>query len=233
MFETLAAGFWLLSSVLFLSLTEEKGATEGGGNPFAVAKEHLGYVFSDGQLGLFILTRGLLIATALAPPFMVALQAQDVREGVAGLGWLLLASALASLCSSYVWGRLADVSSRKVLMLSGACAGVALLLTVLCARLDWLRETWQLPVLLFGLMVAYEGVRLGRSTHLVDMANPDKRAAYTALSNTVIGVLLLLGGVFSVVAKVYGEVTVLAWFCGMSFAACLSASRLREVQSED
>ena len=229
----MAAGFWLLSSVLFLSLTEEKGATEGGGNPFAVAKEHLGYVFSDGQLGLFILTRGLLIATALAPPFMVALQAQDVREGVAGLGWLLLASALASLCSSYVWGRLADVSSRKVLMLSGACAGVALLLTVLCARMDWLRETWQLPVLLFGLMVAYEGVRLGRSTHLVDMANPDKRAAYTALSNTVIGVLLLLGGVFSVVAKVYGEVTVLAWFCGMSVAACLSASRLREVQSED
>ena len=229
----MAALFWILSSMLFLSLTEEQGATEGGGNPIAVVKSHLGYLLHDRQLGLFILTRGLLIATALAPPFMVALQAQDAQQGLAGLGWLLLASALASLCSSYVWGRLADVSSRKVLILAGACAGVALLCTVLSARYQLLQQAWLLPVLLFGLMVAYEGVRLGRSTHLVDMADAEKRAAYTALSNTVIGVLLLLGGLFSVVASLFGELVVLSLFAAMSFAAMLSAYKLQEAQSND
>jgi len=229
----MAALFWILSSMLFLSLTEEQGGTEGGGNPIAVVKSHVGYCLHDRQLGLFILTRGLLIATALAPPFMVALQAQDAQQGLAGLGWLLLASALASLCSSYVWGRLADVSSRKVLILAGACAGVALLCTVLSARYQLLQQAWLLPVLLFGLMVAYEGVRLGRSTHLVDMADAEKRAAYTALSNTVIGVLLLLGGLFSVVASLFGELVVLSLFAAMSFAAMLSAYKLQEAQSND
>ena len=42
----------------------------------------------------------------------------------------------------------------------------------------------------------HQGVRLGRTTHVVDMADEDSRAAYTALSNTIIGVVLLAGGIF-------------------------------------
>jgi hypothetical protein len=38
------------------------------------------------------------------------------------------------------------------------------------------------------------GVRLGRKIYLVDMASGDNRAAYVAVSNTLIGVLMLAGG---------------------------------------
>ena len=85
-------------------------------------------------------------------------------------------------------------------------------------------------MLLFGLMIAYQGVRLGRATHLVDMADKDTRAAYTALSNTIIGLLLLAGGVFSLVANWFGGEMVLVIMAGMSGLAIMAAWRLDEVQ---
>ncbi len=226
----LAGLCWLGASGLFLGLSEEKGATEGGGNPLTVAIKNFHSLWSDRQLRLFIITRALLTATALAPPFMVALSVSTAQTGFEGLGGLLLASSLATLCSSYIWGRLADRSSRKVLILSGACAGLALALTVAGAYLKFITLPWVLPALLFGLMVSYEGVRLGRATHLVDMASADQRAVYTALSNTIIGVLLLAGGGFSIIAGVYGETAVLLLFAVMSLLSMVFACRLDEVQ---
>ena len=72
---------------------------------------------------------------------------------------------------------------------------------------------------------------MGRSTHLVDMADADTRAAYTALSNTIVGVLLIAGGIFGIVAAVAGEATVLALFSVMCLGAALTALGLEEVQN--
>ena len=93
----------------------------------------------------------------------------------------------------------------------------------------------QQPVLLlastlFVLMVAHRGVRLGRSTHLVDMAGVERRAAYTALSNCLIGLLLVLGGGFGLIAQLAGVPAVLAVFSLMCVGAAFGAYGLREVQ---
>lgn len=226
-----AALFWLTAGFLFSTLKETAGATEGGANPVSVARENLRYLIDDRELRLFIITRSLLVSTALAPPFMLALKAESMQDNISGLGWLLLASSLASLLSSYVWGRLSDRSSRKVLLLAGLGGGLSLTLTVIASQADWLNVPWLLPFLLFSLMIAYGGVRLGRSVHLVDIADQDKRAVYTALSNTIIGIILLLTSLFSIVASLYGEVVVLAMFALMSFASMSSAYLMREAQA--
>ena len=90
-----------------------------------------------------------------------------------------------------------------------------------------------LPALLFTLMIAHQGVRLGRSVHVVDMANLDNRATYTALSNSVVGLLLLGGGAFGIIAQLFGIGVVLALFAVMAAMAIAAASRLEEVQSTD
>ena len=95
---------------------------------------------------------------------------------------------------------------------------------------SWLQNGFVLPVLLFGLMIAYQGVRIGRSTHLVDMADENRRAAYTALSNTIIGVVLVAGGVFGIVADIAGIPAVLGIFALMSAGAVVTAYGLDEVQ---
>lgn len=226
----MAGILWLAAGLLFTRLKEEKGATEGGGNPYSLALENIDCLKNDRQLVLFICTRALLISTALAPPFMVALGFGAGAAELSDLGLLLLASSLASLCSSYLWGRLSDQSSRWVLILAAVLVSVTLGVTVITASSDLMASPWLLPSLLFGLMVAYEGVRLGRSPHLVDMANEDKRATYRAMSNTLIGILLLLGGFFSVIAKHQGEVMVLLIFAVMCLLAIVPAWFLKEVQ---
>ena len=145
----------------------------------------------------------------------------------------MIASAGAGLLSSYVWGRLADKSSRKVLILTSASATIALCATLGLNAAGLLGAVWALPLVLFALMIAYQGVRLGRSTHLVDMATQETRAAYTALSNTIIGALLLLGGGFSLVAQFAGEAVVIGLLAVMSALALPVALGLEEVQAKD
>ena len=224
---------WISAGLLFMTLREVPGATDGGGNPLAVARDQVDLLRDDSQLVRFIATRGLLIATALAPPYMLALAGRGADGGSLGsLGLLVIAAALAAMFSTYVWGRLSDISSRRVLALSAATAAGALCATATIgyAAQGLLQAGYVLPGLLFVLMIAYQGVRLGRSTHLVDMANEETRAAYTALSNTAIGILLVAGGIFGVVADWAGETAVLAIFAAMSVAAFFSALGLEEVQ---
>tara|TARA_R110002126_G_scaffold4815_14_gene24959 strand:- start:3557 stop:4882 length:1326 start_codon:yes stop_codon:yes gene_type:complete len=223
---------WIVAALLFTTLDEAPGATEGGGNPLRVAREQFGLLRRDAQLVRFIVTRGLLIATALAPPYLLAIAGRDGEKSLGALGPFVLASAFAAILSTYVWGRLSDRSSRRVLGLSGmiAAAILAAAAGVAGAGGSWLQNGFVLPVLLFGLMIAYQGVRIGRSTHLVDMADENRRAAYTALSNTIIGVVLVAGGVFGIVADIAGIPAVLGIFALMSAGAVVTAYGLDEVQ---
>ncbi len=229
-----AGGLWLLAAAAFTTLAEKPGATEGGGNALTVALAQFGLLKTDPQLRRFILTRALLIATALSPPFLLALAGRSGGAELGELGLFVIASSLAAVFSTYFWGRLSDVSSRRVLCYAGLVASVPLLLAAGVGLLgpDLLGLPMLLPVLLFVLMIAHQGVRLGRATHVVDMADEDTRAAYTALSNTLIGVLLLAGSAFGAIAQVYGEAVLLAIFAIMCLAASASALRLEEVQQD-
>ncbi|WP_210184005.1 hypothetical protein [Filomicrobium insigne] len=115
-------------------------------------------------------------------------------------------------------------------------AALASLANAVCALTalampDQLETALLLPAMLFVLMIAHQGVRLGRSVHIVDMADLDSRATYTALSNSVVGLILLAGGVFGIIAQWFGVGTVLALFALMAAMAVLAASGLDEVQT--
>jgi len=80
------------------------------------------------------------------------------------------------------------------------------------------------------LMIAYHGVRQGRSIYLVDMAPEGQRLAYSAVANTAIGVLLLGAGVFGAVASVAGAEVTLGLFAVMSALASVVAYGLDEAE---
>ena len=224
---------WILAAVIFAGLAEEPGATDGGGHAFKQALSQLSYLRSDKQLIVFIATRALLLATALAPPYFLAIAGSTDGNALGELGPFVLASALAAMLSSYVWGRLSDKSSRKVLMLSGVLGGIALAAAAIMANtLSHSEVALPLAAALFVLVIAYQGVRLGRATHVVDMADEDTRATYTALSNTIVGGLLLVAGGFGAIASYVGTVMVLGLFAAMCFAAALVARNLKEAQAD-
>ncbi len=222
----LAAALWLVAAAVFATMPEEPTPGQVSDSTWG----QLALLRDDPQLRLFIVVRGLLTATALAPPYLVLLAASDAKDSLDQLGALVLASALASLVSSYVWGRLSDRSSRAVLQRSGIAGAIALTAGV-GFRVVGLADTlWAMPLTLFALMIAYNGVRQGRSTYLVDMAPADQTPAYTAVANTVIGVALLASGLFGALASLAGPVVTVALFAVMSAGAAVTAVGLREVE---
>ncbi len=229
-----AAALWLAAAGVFATLAEEEGATEGGGTPLRTAFTQLELLRRDPQLARFIGVRALLLSTALAPPYFLLLAGEDGNRSLGDLGAFVVASALASVVSAWVWGRLSDRSSRRAL---GGAAVVAALVLGATATVAWtvpevVRLRLLLPALLFATMVAYQGVRIARSTHVVDMATPEDRAAYVAISNTAVGGLLLVGSVFGWVAQMAGEAAVLAVFAAFCGGAAILARGLEEVQGE-
>ncbi|MEO0652112.1 MAG: MFS transporter, partial [Planctomycetota bacterium] len=122
----------------------------------------------------------------------------------------------------------------RVLMRAGLFAAPSLAIAGLLGALgsDLATEPLVLALLLFGLQIAYQGVRLGRSTHIVDMATPETRAAYTALSNTLVGLLLVGAGLFGLVAEAAGPSAVLGLFTLMCLGASWTARGLDEVQAD-
>ncbi|MFN3663943.1 MFS transporter [Yoonia sp.] len=221
----LAAVCWLTAGAIFFRLDE----TPSAGKDTDLKRASFGLLRDEPQLRRFILTRSLLVGTALAPPYLVLL---DSASGLGALGALVLASALASLLSSFVWGRLSDKSSRLVLILAGCGGGGVMVTTVALHLAGWTAAPLVLPLALFGLMIAHHGVRQGRNTQLVDMVDADQRTAYTALSNTIVGLVLIGGGaVFAAIAAISVPL-VLGLFGGMCFAAAVFATGLEKVQND-
>jgi hypothetical protein len=121
-----------------------------------------------------------------------------------------------------------------VLILGGSMAALALALATSYGLLQGqgLAAALVLPVLVFVLAIADQGIKLGRSTHVVDMAEPSRRAAYTALSNTITGIATLGAGIFGLVVQLAGETVLLALFTAMALLAVWLARGLEDVQQQ-
>jgi len=221
---------WWLAAAVFASVDEFKGETAGGGHALREALASLNLLVSDRPFRDFVIARALLMASALGSPFLVVL-AQKQGQGAALLGGFLVASSLASTLSASVWGYMADASSRQVMMRGGGlaalvCLGVAAVALV-APQAGWLAGFY--PVAFFVLSVAHSGVRIGRKTYLVDMAGGTKRTDYTAVSNTVIGVLLLVVGGISTGVSVVGAQWALGFLGVMGALGTFWSWRLKEV----
>jgi hypothetical protein len=207
---------WGLAAAIYASILEFPGATDGGRNGWKEGWERLALLRDDLPFRRFVIGRALALGSALAAPFYVALAREELGDAASYLGIFIAVEGLAGLISAPVWGRFADRSSRLVFASASAAAGA---LSVLVAAwsflpLDTSAALFFYPLAFFGLGIAHSGVRLGRKTYLVDLAEGDRRTDYTAVSNTVIGALLLLSGAIGAVTAYFslpGAILLLAF----------------------
>ena len=224
------AALWWTAAILFRFVREYDGETGGGANALAAAWQSLRLLRDDAPFRRFVVTRALLLGSALSAPFFVVLAQRSSPEGRM-LGALLLASSLASSLSAAFWGWMADVSSRNVMIRSSALAAIVCLAMGAGAYFFAGASVlvWVIPVAYLVLSIAHAGVRIGRKTYLIDMAGGTKRTDYVAVSNTVIGVLLLVTGAVGAVASLVSVEAVLIVLGLMGAAGTVSALRLKEV----
>ncbi|WP_026375407.1 MFS transporter [Aestuariibacter salexigens] len=150
-------------------------------------------VQNDTALKHLVISRCLLLHGALVAPYFVSVS-MNGSDSNFSLPFFIAASAAASFISSYLWGKLSDDSAVRSLQYGSmicvvACVGVALLP---------LYNGWT-PIIGFLILnIGYAGIRNGRKTYVLDIAEDDKRSQYVAAGNTIVGVvLLLLGGIYA------------------------------------
>ncbi|HDZ10202.1 MFS transporter [Pseudohongiella sp.] len=206
------AGLWLLAIISYARIREFPGATDGGANGFAEAFARLSLLRDDKAFRQFVIARALAMGSGLVAPFYIALAQDDLGSAASLLGIFIAVEGLAGLLSSPVWGRWADRSSRQVFAVACALASVTSLAVAAWAILadSAAASQWFYPLAFFILGVSHAGVRLGRKTYLVDMAGGNKRTDYVAVSNTVIGLLLLVSGVLGALAALVSVPLVIA-----------------------
>jgi len=225
-----AAVLWWLAAGLFSGVEETPGET-GGGRSLLDALGSLRLLLDDRDFRHFVIARALLMCSALSAPFYVALSQGSDNGGLAALGGFVVASGVASLVSGPFWGRFADRSSRLVMTsaaLVTSCIGLAVFAVGELAP-ALVRGWWFLPMAYLVLSVAHQGVRVGRSTYVVNLGEGNRRTDYVAISNTVIGVLLLVVGSVGVLTPWLGNAGVIALLASMGLVGAVVSFRMPEV----
>ncbi|MGB0681191.1 MAG: MFS transporter [Magnetovibrionaceae bacterium] len=223
---------WFAGAALFWATPEEQGATDGGRGFKDLMAEQGRTLANDPELQKFLLARALMIATALTGPVYVALAQARSGGGLENLGWLMLASGLAGAISSTIWGAMSDRSSRSVMAFGAGFAGILGLLisSSALAEIPMADSPALYATAVFLLGIAHAGVRIGRKTHIVDLAGGDNKAAYVALSNTLIGFILLIAGTLVGLLLSFGLIPGLVVLSIASLAGALISLRLKNVQ---
>ena len=225
---------WLIAAAAFQRIEEYPGATEGGRSIASLARDQLLLLARDRELQKFLAARALLLSTALVGPLYVSLAQRTTGQGLDGLGWLVLAAGLAAMLSSSFWGGLSDRSSRLAMALAAALAGVLgfAVLAALAFAPEMTQNYLFFGAVLFVLNVAHAGVRIGRKTHVVDLAGGDRKAEYVALSNSVIGVLLLVVGALVSALLLLGIEIAITVLSGLALLGAVMAMSMRHAQAD-
>ncbi|MCB1121612.1 MAG: MFS transporter [Verrucomicrobiae bacterium] len=226
-----AAGIlWFAAASLMSRVFEFPGSTSNGKNPLREMLESLHFLKDDPTFLRFCIARALLASTVLSMPFYVVLAHQASGGRMSSFGLLMISGSLATALSGVVWGKLSDHSSRTTLAVAGLSAGLIGLLTAGASALE-ISETLATFIyggLFFMIGLSHTGIRNGRKTYLVDHADQDNRAKLVAVSNTLMGLVLLLSGSFGLLAQTLGERAVIIVFALLGIAGSLVAFTLPE-----
>lgn len=229
-----AALAWFLGALVYRGM-EEPAPEERIDGEAATSwwRDSLDLFRTDRHFRNFVTVRALLLVSALSPPFFVTLAAGYGNTMISGLGGFVIASALASILGGWTSGRLADRSSRNLMVAGAAAASAVVAAVVAVVLLAGDREIgWVFTVGFFLVSLVHVGVRVARKTYVVDMAEGDTRTRYVAVANTAMGVILLVTGAISAFIASFGEVPALVFLAVLGLAGAVLGARLPDVSQK-
>ena len=224
---------WAIAAFVYARVPEFAGETSGGRSAMEALRK-LNTLLTDAPFRRFVITRALLMCSALSAPFYVALAQSNQGSIIAVLGAFVVAAGLASLISAPIWGRFADRSSKQVMIVAALITATMGIATFLADRLlpGLISNTWFLPLAYFVLSVAHSGVRVGRKTYIVNLGSGNQRTDYVAIRNSVIGVLLLLLGSVGALAPLISNAGVIGLLALLGLAGALLGTTLADTNRD-
>lgn len=225
-----AALTWVAGAVVFASVREPAGGEDEAGRGWLAESWLL--LCEDATFRRFVSVRALLLVSALSPPFVVAIDAEQGEPGLSGLGLFVLAQGVASLVGGRLFGQWADRSSRSLMVWCAVAASTVLVGFLALLPVPAVRTAeWLYPATYLLLALCHLGTRVARKTYVVDVAEGDRRTEYVAVANTAMGVLLLVvGGVTGVLAG-WGNELALALLASLGLLGAVLGRTLPEVSA--
>jgi predicted MFS family arabinose efflux permease len=222
-----ASGLWVLATLTFGFVEEPAGGAEESDK--SGLAEAWTLLRSDQPFRKFVTTRALLLVSALSPPFVVILASAGEGADLSGLGAFVIAQGLAAMVGGRSWGVMADRSSRLTMVVAATAASAAIAAFLVVGLV--VDDSWLYPLAYFLIALTHEGVRLGRSTYVTDMAEGNQRTAYVAASNTAMGALLLVAGAITSGLALLGPRAALVFLLLGGLAGAWNGLRLPEVSA--
>jgi MFS family permease len=204
-------------------------------SPYEHLRRGLGLIRTDHVYRRYVGAQVALSLADVSVPFFT-LYAKNVLQAPDGMvGVYVLVRAAALLTANIPWGRLSDRHGNR-LILRAMTAGLGLVMLmalVLLALVQGLRLSgpWlpylALPVFLVSGALVPPRILVG-SNFLVELVPEEERPLYLGLSNTLIGLALLLSGALGMLANPFGFAGLFLFSLGLYGLAFLMASRLPE-----
>lgn len=227
-----AGALWLLAAFFYARVPEDKGET-GGGRSAAESLGKLRLLLVDRPFRRFVITRALLMCSALSAPFYVTMAQERAGSRALLLGAFVAAAGLASLVSGPLWGRFADRSSKRVMIAAALLtSAVGFTVVFLDRTVPALQASvWFLPGAYLLLSIAHSGVRVGRKTYVVNLGSGNLRTDYVAISNSVIGITLLFAGSLGFLVPSIGNEGVIVVLAAMGLVGAVFGTTLPEASA--
>jgi Major Facilitator Superfamily len=176
----------------------------------------------DAQYLRYILMRVALLVGAACVPFLTVYAKRALGVSDAFIGTLISVTLASSLLSNVGWARLSDQRSNRQVMIIAAIMGmgfcaIAAAMTALPSSAVNADLAHGLLMVLFavsGAMLA--GINLVSAPLMIEVAAPDHRSLYIGLSNSILGVVLLLTTLVGVIVDQVGFIGLFV-FCGIAF----------------
>lgn len=227
-----ASFMWLLAAVFYSKIKEPKSDIEKTNLSLKASFKKLNLLKTNNHFRNFIIARSLLLCSSLSAPFYVLLAQRNIGKDAYLLGLFILVNGIASVISAPIWGNLADKSSKNVMAIASLVASLlgVLMVIILVVFKDISNMYWIYPTAFFILGIAHSGVRLGRKTYIVDMAEGNQRTDFVAISNTIIGLILLITGGLSALASIFSVEAVLLLLSLLGFLGAYRSNQLPNVE---
>ena len=227
----LAAGtvLWVAAAVTFRGVSEPAAEPEHDPSAGQWSRRMWELLRDDAPFRRFVTVRGLLLVSALSPPFVVAVAA-DAGQGMSSLGQFVIASGVASLIGGQAFGRWADRSSRGLMAVMALASSIVIAAYLVVEQLGAADGFGLFGTVVFLLLaLAHTGARVGRKTYVVDMADADQRTEYVAVANSAMGLILLAAGAVTAGLAAWGPQAALAALAVLGLGGAAAAMRLPQV----
>jgi MFS family permease len=193
----------------------------------------------DSNYRRFLIMRLLLMAAEIATPFYIVYAKRALSVPASMVGVYLTGTTLASFASNLLWGRISDHQGNKLLLIltNSVALFIPLIALSVVPLIDLSPGLKEFAPGLFGLVFVLSGgskagAMIGNLNFLLEIAPADDRPIYIGLTNTIMGITLLVSSVGGLIVDLAGFTVLFSLALVFYTSALFLTLRLHEPRYE-